>query len=91
MGLIGKDRHQSHTLYDITTSRATSRVISRVIRLRQSLYGYQDVWHRYHLKESQRSSLEPCLQTFFGLKPPAFKVVTEFRNKVFPYFFLSLS
>ena len=42
--MFGKDRYRRATIsYDITTSRATSRVPPHLNSLRQSLCGYQDV------------------------------------------------
>ena len=42
---IRKDCHQSQSSYDMTTSPATSRVNSRVNKLRWSLYNCYDVEH----------------------------------------------
>ena len=76
MDKIRKDRHQNQTSYDMTTSRATSRVNSRVNKLRYSWYSYYDVENCSFgcLLGIQKIFAEPWIslvgfmQTFLGSK-----------------------
>ena len=76
MDKIRKDRHQSQTSYDMTTSRATSRVNSRVNKLRYSWYSYYDFENCSFgcLLGMQKIFAEPWIslvgfmQTFLGSK-----------------------
>jgi len=76
MDKIRKDRHQSQTSHDMTTSTATSRVNSRVNKLRMSRYSYYDVENctfgcllgKQKIFPETRINLVGFMQTFFGSK-----------------------
>ena len=97
MDKIRKDRHQSQTSYDMTTSRATSRVNSRVNKLRYSWYSYYDVENCSFgcLLGIQKIFAEPWIslvgfmQTFLGSK--SFSKLWTNRELRVSVFFLRFS
>ena len=97
MDKIRKDRHQSQTSYDMTTSRATSRVNSCVNKLRYSWYSYYDVENCSFgcLLGIQKIFAEPWIslvgfmQTFLGSK--SFSKLWTNRELRVSVFFLRFS
>ena len=97
MDKIRKDRHQSQTSYDMTTSRSTSRVNFRVNKLRYSWYSYYDVENCSFgcLLGIQKVFAEPWIslvgfmQTFLGSK--SFSKLWTNRELRVSVFFLRFS